>query len=373
VYAVRTPVKARELFGKGSPLTENCIDALTEGAYPVYASATAGTDVTAEDVTAQTGTLASLPVSEDADEVVFTVDGAAQETVKVFVDPAGVTLSAGQTAYNPVTGAYAHDVVPTNADVDYTHYDYASAIQAVENNEADVIDFLGVLSEGAASDAHDAVVRMAGNDQFAVSVAGAAASIPDISVYDNPFDSSRIQLLYPSRNDDGESLIGSYLGLRAVLGINNSPIFKRLETQKSLSETLSKQDQRTLVENKVVPVGNDSRGARIVEDLTAVDDSNVKEDSMRQVLHRLIVDFVTQITNEVSEKFIGELHSQSARNSLRSSIVSRLNGLIDLSAITAYTVTVQRIDSLTASVDVGIDTIDPLRNINATITAGAVA
>jgi hypothetical protein len=373
VYAVRTPVKARELFGKGSPLTENCIDALTEGAYPVYSVAAAGTDVTAEDASTETGTLANVPVSEDADEVVFDVDGAAQETVKVFVDPSSVTLAAGETAYNPVTGDYAHDVVPTSASVDYTHYDYASAITTVEDDEADTIDFLGVLSEGAASDAHDAVVRMAENDQFAVSVAGAAASIPDISVYDNPFDSSRIQLIYPGRNDDGESLIGSYLGLRAVLGINNSPIFKRTETQKSLSETLSKQDQRTLVENKVVPVANDSRGARIVEDLTCVDDSNTKEDSMRQVLHRLIVDFVTQITNEVSEKFIGELHSQSARNSLRSSIVSRLNGLIDLSAITAYTVTVQRIDSLTASVDVGIDTIDPLRNIDATITAGAVA
>ncbi|WP_281193726.1 hypothetical protein [Halorubrum sp. F4] len=373
VYAVRTPVKARELFGSGSPLADNCVDALTEGAYPVYAVAAEGTEVVDEDVGSETGTLTNTPVSEDADEVTFEVDGSAQETVVVFSDPSSVSLDAGQTAYNPVTGDYAHDVAPTSGNATYSHYDYTSAISTVEEERSEVIDFIGVLSEGVADEAHDATLRMEQSGYFAVAVAGAATHIPDPSAYDNPHDSSRIQLLYPSRNTEGQSIIGAYLGLRAALGINNSPMFKRLSTQNALSETLAKDEQESLILKKVVPVANDSRGARIVEDLTCVADDNMDEDAMRQVLHRLIVDYVTEITNEVSEKFIGELHTQAARNALRSSIVSRLGGLMDMNAITAFVVTVQPVDAMTASVDVGVDTIDPLRNINATVTAGAVA
>ncbi|MFC7165864.1 hypothetical protein [Halospeciosus flavus] len=351
------------------------MDALTEGAYPVYAVAAEATEVVDEDVGTETGTLANAPVSEDADEVTFEVDGSAQETVVVFSDPSAVSLDAGQTAYNPTTGDYAHDAAPTSGNATYSHYDYSSAVSVVETERAEVIDFIGVLTEtdAVATAAHETALRMEQNGHFAVAVAGAASHVPDAAAYTNPFDSSRIQLLYPSRNAEGQSIIGAYLGLRAMLGINNSPMFKRLQTQNRLSETLAKDVQETLVNEKVVPAANDSRGARIVEDLTCVDDSNTEEDAMRQVLHRLIVDYVTEVTNEVSEKFIGELHTQAARNALRSSIVSRLGGLMDMNAITAFVVTVQPVDSMTASVDVGVDTIDPLRNINATVTAGAVA
>ncbi|QRV15025.1 hypothetical protein JMJ58_19275 [Haloterrigena salifodinae] len=376
VHSVRTPVKARELFGTGSPLAENIVDALTEGAYPVYAVAAEGAEVIDEDVSAQTGTLANVPVSEDADEVTFEVDSEVQETVRVSSDPADADLDAGQTAYNPTTGEYAHDVVPsTSGNTTYTHYDYASAVGAIETERAEVVDFIGVLTEtgSVVQEAHDAALRMAGNYQFAVAVAGAASHIEDKGAFTNSYDSSRIQLLYPSRNAAGDSIVGSYLGLRAALGINNSPMFKRLQTQNRLSETLAKAEQESLIVEKIVPVANDSRGARIVEDLTCVADDNTEEDAMRQVLHRLIIDYVTEITNEVSEKYVGELHTQAARNSLRSNIVARLGGLMDMNAITAYVVTVEPVDAMTASVDVGVDTINPLRNINATVTAGAVA
>ncbi|NUC72543.1 hypothetical protein HTZ84_09515 [Haloterrigena sp. SYSU A558-1] len=351
------------------------MDALTEGAYPVYAVAAEGAEVIDEDVSAQTGTLASTPVSEDADEVTFEIDGEAQETVRVFTDPADADLDAGQTAYNPVTGDYAHDAVPTSGNATYSHYDYASAVATIEADRAEVVDFIGILTETDAvvQAAHDAALRMAANYNFAVAVAGAASHITDKGGFTNSYDSSRIQLLYPSRNAAGESIVGSYLGLRAALGINNSPMFKRLQTQNRLSETLAKSEQESLIVKKVVPVANDSRGARIVEDLTCVADDNTEEDAMRQVLHRLIIDYVTEITNEVSEKYIGELHTQAARNSLRSNIVARLGGLMDMNAITAYVVTVEPVDAMTASVDVGVSTINPLRNINATVTAGAVA
>jgi hypothetical protein len=374
LYEIRTPVKAREVFGSGSPLAENVVNALTEGAYPVYAVAAEGTEVVDEDVSAETGTLANVPVSEITSEVTFAVDASAQETVRVLADPSTVSLDADQTAYNPVTGEYVHGATPSTGEATYTHYDYSSAIDVLEAERADILDFVGVLVEEtvAVEAAHDAVVRMVDNYDFAVVVAGAASYIGDKSAYVNPFDSSRIQLLYPSRNDDGESIVGSYLGLRAALGINNSPMFKRLQTQTSLAETLSKSDKESLLVHKVVPVANDRRGGRIVEDLTTVTESNLEEDAMRQVLHRLVIDYVTEITNEVSENYIGELHTQSARNSLRSNIVARLGSLMDLNAITSFVVTVEEVDAMTASVDVGIETIKPLRNILASVTAGKV-
>jgi len=268
-------------------------------------------------------------------------------------------------------------VVPSSsASITYTYYDYASAVSALESDTgaAEVVDFVGVLNENvdAVQDAHDAVKRMEENYNFAIAVAGADVRIADAAAFSNSYDSSRIQQVYPSRNADDMSVIGSYLGLRAALGINNSPIFKRISTQKSLAVTLSKSDQSNLVASKVVPFADESRGARVVEDMTSVADDNSSESAMRQALHRLVVDYVTETVHEVSESFIGELHTQAARNSLRSSITSRLGAVMDLNAITAYVVTVEPVDAMTASVDVGIDTIDPLRNINATVTAGAI-
>jgi hypothetical protein len=154
--------------------------------------------------------------------------------------------------------------------------------------------------------------------------------------------------------------------------MTNSPIFKRLDSITDLSVTLSKGAQEALVGEKVVPVADEYQGARIVEDLTCVDDSNMEEDSMRQALHRLIVDYTTEVVHEASQRFIGELHTQAARNSLRSIIVSELNRMMGLNALTGFTITVEPVDAMTASVDVGIDTIDPLRNIVATISAGQI-
>jgi hypothetical protein len=179
-------------------------------------------------------------------------------------------------------------------------------------------------------------------------------------------------LLYPSRNADDESLIGAYLGLRAALGINNSPMFKRLQTQKDLAVTLSKVEQEDLIREKIVPIADESRGARIIEDLTCVADDNSDEDAMRQVLHRFIIDYVTEVVNLVSERFIGELHTEAARNALRTIIGGEMDQLLTQNSITAYTVAVEEVDAMTASVDVGIDTVDPLRNILATIAAGEV-
>ena len=373
---VRTPVSARNLFGSGSPLAENVVGALAEGAYPVFAVATDEIDVTAEDLSglsSTSGTLANAPVTEDPDEVSFTIDGTDKTTIRTYNDPADLSPGTDEAYFNPVTGAFKLDSAPSTAgDVDYSYFDYDSAVDEVIEAEGETVDILGVINENAdAVDyAHTSVLTAASAYQFMIVVAGAAARIGDTSTYSNSYDSSRIQLLYPARDADDMSLIGAYAGLRARLGINNSPMFKRLGSVTDLPETLSPDDQQALLAQFVVPIANESRGARIVEDVNTVSDDNLDEASMRQVLHRLIVDYVTEVVHENSERYIGELHTVAARNSLRSNITAELGRMMDTDSITGFNITVEKVDAMTASVDVGINTVDPLRNIVATISAG---
>lgn len=378
VYEVTTPVKARTWFGDGSPLAENCVDALTEGAYPVYAVAPERLEVVGEDLSglgSTSGTLENTPGPEDPDAYSFSVDSTSKTTVLTMDDPSGKSLGTDEVYVNPVTGAFELDAAPsTSASVTYEYFDYPSATTVLYQEEADRIDLVGLLNEneGAVTDAHSTALDYDDRYEFTVVIAGAAPRIESTTSFANSFDTSRLQLLYPSRNSADESIIGAYLGLRARLGINNSPMWKRLDTQTELAVTLSKTEQIDLVNEKVVPVADESRGARIVEDLTCVADDNTEEDAMRQVLHRLIVDYVTEVVYRTSERFIGELHTQPARNALSTIVGGELDLLLTQNSITDYNVTVEKVDAMTASVDVGIDTVDPLRNILATVAAGEV-
>ena len=378
VYAVSTPVKARQLFGPGSQLAENIVDAITEGAYPVYAVAPEAVAVTGEDLSglgSTSGVLANGPVSENPADYTFTVDSTVKDVKITYDDPSTETVGADEVFINPVDHTFEVDVAPSSTgNVDYIYYDYDAATDALYAARGDTVDLVGVVNENAdaVQHAHEQALVYDDRYEFTVVVAGAAARIPDTSAFTNSYDSSRIQLLYPARNNDNQSLVGAYLGLRASLGINNSPIFKRLQTHKDLFVTLSKSQQEDLVGEKVVPVADESRGARIVEDLTCVADDNGEEDAMRQVLHRLIVDYVTEVTQLVSERFIGQLHLKATRNQLQSILNREMKLLLSLNAFTGFAVVVDRVDSMTASVDVGIDTVDPLRNIVATVAAGQI-
>lgn len=375
VHEIRTPVTARNLFGQGSSLTRNAVDALSEGAYPAYCVAAPEVEVTGEEITSQSGTLIEAPVSEDPEDISITLDSNPVTAIKEFGDLSTMTPEDGEALYNPVTGEYKLSAAPsTSASVDYTSLDYQGAVDVMMDERAERIDFLGILNENQAAVeyAHQAALREVERYNFMVVEAGASPHIEDTSSVTNNFDSSRVQLIYPSRNADGENILGSYIGLRGELGIDNSPMFKRLNTQNDLAVTLSKGEQIDLYNADIVPMADEARGARIVEDVTCVADDNQGESAMAQSLHRLIVDYVTNIIHTASEPFIGELHTQSARNALRSVIVSELQQLRTTQAITAFNCSVEKVDAMTARVNVGIDTIDPLRNIIANISAGEI-
>lgn len=389
-YRVNRSKRARDLFGPAdkSQLTTAVQDALVEGAEPVYAIATPETDVTGEDLSGesgQTATLANAPVLEYADDITFTINSTTKTTVLYYEgDPSNASPGTDEVLLNPVTGKFYADesLGSSGDDVDYTYVSYANSFDEVTNYQIsanvylrDVVDFVAPISEQASvnDSLRDKADSMESNGYLAIGIAGAGEPyIADTSAYTNSYDNSRMQLLYPTRAPNGDTKIGGYVGRRSAIGISTSPIFNRVQTATELIESLSVTQQEQLVNNKVIPLEERSGGARIMEDLTTVTDSNTGEAAWQQGLSRLITDFVVEQVDSIANGYVGEFNNVGVMNSVRGDIASALDSMLESNSLEAYSLVVERVDSTTITVDVGINTADPLRNIELTISAGDV-
>ncbi|AAO61401.2 putative tail sheath protein [Halophage HF1] len=381
VYQVTRATKAREWFGEDSPLTRNILDALTEGAYPVYAVAVDLVDVTGEDLSglsSNEGSLAEGPVSEDANDVVFTIDGVTLDTVLVYEDPSELTPGAGEVYLNPTTRDFKIDpdatVGSTGDSVDYATADYVTANQAMVDGAAGAIDFFAPLSEGVSvtEDAQSKVNGMASEYNLALAIVGATPGL-DPSTYSNTFDDSRVQVVYPARDSEGYSTLGAYAGLRAKLGITTTPINKRLSSIKSLAVSLNKADRGEMIDERVVPLADESEGARIADDVNSVSDQNGDEAGIRFGFTRLVMDYVITTIRVNEQPFIGRLNSRAVRAALEGLLSNQLNTLKRSNAIVDYRVSVSRVDATTAAVEIQVKTAKPLRFIENTVTVGTSA
>ncbi|QIR31186.1 tail sheath [Halorubrum virus Serpecor1] len=381
VYQVTRATKAREWFGEDSPLTRNVLDALTEGAYPVYAVAVDLVDVTGEDLSglsSNNGTLAEGPVSEDASDVVFTIDGVALDTVLVYDDVSEMTPGAGEVYVNPATRAFSIDPDATvgNAgdSVDYATADYDAGHAALVDGAGGAVDFFVPLTEDVSvtEDAQASVNAMAGEYNLALAIVGAVPGL-DPSEYDNSFDDSRVQVVYPARDAEGYSTLGAYAGLRAKLGITTTPINKRLSSVKSLGVSLNKAQRGELIDERVVPLADESEGARIADDVNSVSDQNSEEAGIRFGFTRLVMDYVITTIRVNEQPFIGRLNSRAVRASLEGLLSNQLNTLKRSNAIVDYRVSVSRVDATAAAVEIQVKTAKPLRFIENTVTIGTSA
>lgn len=377
VYQVTRAPDARNWFGEDSLLTSAIVDALAEDAYPVYAVAAEKTTVSDEDLsglTSTSGNFANAPVVEDGSQVTFTIDGTEFSTRKVYDDPGSYSPEVEEAIYNPVEGSFELASAPSDADdtndtVAYAHFDYQTAIDALESGAGDAIDFLVPLSENntVTDYAQTVVGNMAQEHKFAMTIISPGARI-DVDNYENRYDDSRVLLVYPSRNADDESTLGSYAGIRARLGISTTPIEKTLSTQKNLAVRLDKSDRGTLIDNRVVPLDQKTAGARIADDVNSVSDDNTEEANIRYGFSRLVFDYAIQ-TIRVNEKpFIGKLNSPSIRNALQGLLNTRLRTLENSNAIISYEVRVVKIDNTTVGVDLQINGAEPIRFIENTVT-----
>lgn len=392
-YEVRTPQRAKNLFGSTSQLSKAIQDALAEGAYPVYAVTPAQTDATDDlsGLTVNTGTLNNAPTLEAANTFVFTINSTQHTAVTYYDgDPHNVAASdidAEEVYVNPISGNFQIDdgttVGNASDDVTYTYVDYSGAFDEIETatfdgeNLQDIVDFVVLLQEDdtATDDMQTTLGNMESSGALAIGLSGAGTPyIADTSTFTQSYDDSRMQQYYPSRNSDNDTLLGSVLGLRSSLGIDRSPMFKTLDTQDDLRVSLSRTQRENLVGQRVNPLLDQSGGAKVIEDLTTVDTSaNTDEANFDQGFARLVVDHIAEFVDAASDPFIGELHTRSARNALRGIISAELKRMLASNSITAFSLVVDKVDSDTASVDVGVKTTDPLRNIEASVLGGAVS
>lgn len=398
VHRITRYRSAETQFGsrENSQLTRAVQDALSEGAYPVYAIAPEETEVTAEDLSgtaSQSITLSNAPVQENADDITFTINGTTKDTVLYRDgDPSNASPGTDEVYLNPVTGeAYADEQAGNTSDeVSYWYLDYSNTFDAIQNHEIsataqllpEVVDFVGLVTEnGGVRDSLDsATITMETNGGFTIGLAGAGSpwiddagtTTDEVGSFSNSYDSSRLQLIHPSRDGDGNTTVGSYVGARGRIGISTTPIFKNLRTQSSLQFNLSTSQQEDLVNAKVNPIEQRSGSARIIEDLTTVSSTNSEEQAWTQGSARLITDYVAEAIDVVSAPFIGNFNDPDVRNTIKGNASAELRTLLENNQLQDYSLVVESEDDTTVIIDVGIEASSPLRNIDLTVSAGDV-
>lgn len=380
VYAMTRVTDARERFGEeaDSPLARAVIDALHDGLAPVYALAPAVNTVSGEDISAggDSGTLANTGVSENEATVTFTIDSTVKTTIKTYEAPSVGNIPEGEAHYNPSTGEYALDASPaTSATVDYDYVDYNAGIDAYMNDmdAISVVDFLASTTENETVTTYLAAAvdtAAVGKDRM-IALAGAAAHM-DIATYANPHDTSRLQVVYPPREPENmETVIGSYLALRARMGIEQSPLNKRLRGYRKVSLRIGEGDQEALANENVVSLISESRGVRVANDKTCVADTNTEEAGMSYGLARLVMDTVADELEAIEDNYVGKFNNPRVLSDLENALTGRLQFLLESEVLLNFNITVSKVDAMSAQVDTGVDVVAPLTNVFNTISAGS--
>jgi hypothetical protein len=377
VYQVTRASKAVEWFGPkdSSLLTQGVIDALNEGAFPVYAAVAESTTVTGESHDSASSTTVSFdnePIREDEDSITVTLGGTDQTVNIVYDDVSTYSPAAGECYVNPVRANVELESTPgTSLSFDYDHFDYQSAIDVVVDTVPEVINFLAPLSENSnvVDDANLAVDNMEDEYSLALAVGGADIRL-DPTTYTVQYDDSRTQVVYPTRFEDNTSAIAAYVGFKAQLGLTTTPINKRLSTNKRLAVTLNRAERGSLIDEDTVPLADEARGVRVVDDPTTVSDSNTDEQNLQFGFNRLVADYIIETTRDNQKPFIGKLNSAVVRNTLEGMVSESLTRLQESQAVISYTVNVQKEDATTAGLEMSVDLVEPLRFIENTVTIG---
>lgn len=366
VKVISRPSQARDYFGSESALTQNVVDALGEGAKPIYAAAVGKTEVDDEGVTEDEGELEEAPLVEG--ETVAT-DGDVHYAIGEPL-PEPTDVEDDSFVVDPASGAYVSGI--SVDEVSYEVQDYDGALDEMTSGESsEVIDMLGVLTENmdVQSEAQYQLEDMAKSYRFCVGFFPAETYIEEKVDYQVAFDDSRIQMVYPTRDDEGNHIIGAYVGMRGNLGISTTPIKTRLETKGYLSERLNEDERANLIENFVVPIQSGRVGAKVMDDINTVDvEENEAEANYRFAYSRLVLDYIIKAVELNEDDYIGDLHRPAKRDALEADIRSSMQELKESAQVFDFSISVEAEDSTTAHVELGLDLAEPLRFIENTIT-----
>lgn len=372
VYYIVNTGQAEELFGDNAMLTEQCRLALSNTGKPVYAVAPSEVTVSGESLgTTASPTFSNAPHPEHTDHYYITVDG---NEVSPFIsyDLGSATPGSSEIAINPVSGEGKLDTAPsTSSTADYTYLDYTSAISALRQEAGSVLDFIASVQENedVGADIESAVNTMESDYEFAIGLIGTPTTI-DTSTYTPTYDNSRMQMYYPTRDKNGDPLIGAVAGRRASLSLATSAIRMTVDGTTRLYHRLDGAQTANLLNARINPIQYQAGGTRVIDDLTTVTASNADESGYDTGFARLVMDEVILTTVLNEEEFIGSLNTQSTRNALGSMLRTRMRKLQESESIENFEVNVTERDARSANVRIAVETVKGLRNIYNNITAG---
>jgi len=382
---IDSSLDAERKFGADTELANGMQEARGNGANIsfLYGVMLDEISVTDEDLGGVSGTLANAPIVEDTDEITITGDVSGEYTVVFKYDsPPTNEGTAGEAYVNPITGAVEiEDDGDATYTVDYTHYDYESALAeaatAIGDEETGLI--VPLEESGAiATDLSAEVNGLRGEYKLAMGVTAAEPNanqegreMPDYNTanYADSINNDAVFLHAPARKElSTETITPALAGYMAgaALGPGGS-IYNDNLTTDNLDDRLSKTEANELRDANVIPIRQPPQGGSItIGDNTSTSDET---DWIRDYWRRRIVDQTILIAKTVGDSAIGQINDERTRDTVEDTIRSELKGLNDDRLITnEYFVEVYQVSSDEIGIDLGVTPQGIAKRIDVSIT-----
>lgn len=365
VYGVQSSTEAQRLFGQGSRLATGVIEALNQGAQPVLAVAPDEVTETQDllNLDSTSGTF-NNPAKESPSSMTFTVDSTEKSVTLSLNDVQNETPESGKVLVNPTSDNFELDeAASSSGEVEYTHVDYSTALDAVEEYTGNV-DFIAAWKERSdvTTDVLGTVQQRQAERQFGLAIAGVPQPI-DADEFTQEHDTSRLQLFAGVRLQNFNTAIPSLLGLRARLGISSTPIDQQVPLPARPAQGLDATERATLIGKYVTPLERIGESVRIADDLTTVSDDNAEEQNFKYGFSRLVVDYLMENVHNMESPFVGSFNSPGALGQLRDLLNEEARPLDSSNVIYEYDADVELVTPTRVLVTFKADVAEPIRFI----------
>ena len=376
VEQITSSSEAVAAFGEDAELTTQCNLALQNGATTIYAAGVEETTTTENLSATSSATLSNAPLFDprvQPDESVTVTDTSEAASVTVnYVDETPTTPSESNTAnLNPITGEVEFDE-SSDYDVEYSYGDYETA---VENVMQFVPRAVGVLTENTSvvNDALGEANTYDVNFDFTHVFGGEFVDFEDVPNYSNAYDDRRLAVVTSPRayTDETETTevrtIGAVVGKQAGLPLGDTSTVESLSGLVSLKDTPSNTQAAAMIDKGLYVL--QERGA-----VTVVKDTTTSSDPrFERVAWSEIVDEATEISNVISQNFIGEANTEDNRLRLGENHRSAYDELLADNLLDEYVVSVsESADPSVVDVDIGLNVVDYMDRIEVDIRVGDV-
>jgi len=376
VEQITSSSEAVAAFGEDAELTTQCNLALQNGATTIYAAGVEETTTTENLSATSSATLSNAPLFDprvQPDESVTVTDTSEAASVTVnYVDETPTTPSESNTAnLNPITGEIEFDE-SSDYDVEYSYGDYETA---VENVMQFVPRAVGVLTENTSvvNDALGEANTYDVNFDFTHVFGGEFVDFEDVPNYSNAYDDRRLAVVTSPRayTDETETTevrtIGAVVGKQAGLPLGDTSTVESLSGLVSLKDTPSNTQAAAMIDKGLYVL--QERGA-----VTVVKDTTTSSDPrFERVAWSEIVDEATEISNVISQNFIGEANTEDNRLRLGENHRSAYDELLADNLLDEYVVSVsESADPSVVDVGIGLNVVDYMDRIEVDIRVGDV-